>query len=97
MAPFRSLITAAFASVASSTACNTVNVSNTEPRFTTSNEQVRAQDGNILNVKINGSFAVVGMLYGLCLYQGCSNESFGACGFGPGVIAVCKLVPCGRM
>jgi hypothetical protein len=63
-------------------------VDNSQPRYTVSGEQVRAQDGNILNVKINGSFAMIGMLYGLCQYDGCKNESFGACGFGPGQIAV---------
>lgn len=91
MAP-RCLLACAFAGVAAAAVCSTVNVSNVDPRFTASGDQVRAQDGNILNVKINGSFAMVGMLYGLCQYQGCTNESFGACGFGPGEIAVCEAV-----
>ena len=78
----------AAAPVAAVDACATVTVSNTDPRFTVSDTQVRAQDGNMLNVKVNGSFALVAMLYGLCPYAGCKNESFGACGFGPGTIAV---------
>jgi hypothetical protein len=66
----------------------TTEISNIVPRMTLSGDQVRAQDGNILNVKVNGSFAMIGMLYGLCQYDGCKNSSLGACGFGPGRIAI---------
>jgi len=46
-----------------------VTVDNTAPRFTQSGVQVRAQDGNIINSKVNGSYALVGIQYGLCPYQ----------------------------
>lgn len=62
-------------------------ISNTAFRTTPGGAVVGAQDGNLLNVRLaDGSFALVGMLYGDCPFAACANESMGACGFGPGSI-----------
>jgi hypothetical protein len=61
-----------------------VSVSNTALRRTVSGAIVGAQDGNIANARFNNNFVLMGMSYGDCPYQGCKNESYGACGFGAG-------------
>ena len=60
--------------------CN-VTTSNIALRRTTSGSRVVAQDGNIANVKENGSFVLMGMSYGDCVFDACANTSAGACGF----------------
>ena len=63
-------------------------VSNTRLRRTRLGHVVGAQDGNLASAKYNGQFALIGMSYGDCVYRACSNETLGACGFGPGRIMV---------
>ncbi len=63
-------------------------VSNTAPRRTRDGTVVGAQDGNLVNRKWRGQFALVGMSYGDCVYDGCANQTFGACGFGAGRLLV---------
>lgn len=71
-----------------SCAWRSVNISNVAFRETTGGGIVGAQDGNIANAKFGGEFVLVGMSYGDCVYDGCKNESEGACGFGAGRILV---------
>jgi hypothetical protein len=64
-------------------------ISNTDFRTTRDGSVVGAQDGNMLNVRLSdGSFALVGMLYGNCPFDSCKNQSQGACGFSAGQIGV---------
>jgi len=66
----------------SSSESTSVSVSNIHSRLTERGNVVGAQDGNIINKKWNHEFALVGIAYGDCVYQGCENTTFGACGFG---------------
>ena len=62
-------------------------VSNTAFRRSTDGAIVGAQDGNLLRLPGAGAgFALVGILYGLCAFTACANESLGACGFGAGEV-----------
>ncbi len=77
-----------FIAASGAAATSLYTASNTKLRLTKQGNVVVAQDGNILNEKWHGEFALVGMSYGECPYYGCKNESYGACGFGAGRILV---------
>lgn len=80
--------TCAAALLMASTLAANVTISNTRLRRTRLGSVVGAQDGNLANAKHDGQFVLVGMSYGDCVYTACSNETLGACGFGPGRILV---------
>jgi hypothetical protein len=69
-------------SILSSKSSSTSFISNTEFRTTLTGDIVGAQDGNLLNRRLSdGSFALVGILYGDCPFVACKNQTFPSCGF----------------
>jgi len=76
----------------SSCAWQNVSVSNVAVRRGRDGAIVGAQDGNLLELPAvpagGDAFALIGMLYGDCIFAACANETDGACGFGAGRITV---------
>lgn len=88
MQPLRCLLVSA-AAAAATAAWRTVPVSNVALRTRADGGGVVGpQDGNLVSVPASegGGFGLVGMSYGLCLFDACANQSYGACGFGPGAV-----------
>ena len=79
-----SLILTLVLATATATALRGEVISNTQLRRTKLGNVVGAQDGNIVNKKWRGEYALVGMAYGECRFTACQNQSRGACGFGTG-------------